>query len=135
VRYQAAAFMVPFLLVTSWFGVLSAFADSMLMGCGRPAPGARANSAKFLVLLVGLPIAISQGAMLQALVVLLVAEVARWIVLIPPSRREEFMRASDDIQLTALMLGTALAAKCTIGWFGIGPTLQEWWALRLLLTL
>lgn len=134
VRYQAAAFMVPFLLVTSWFGVLSAFADSMLMGCGRPAPGARANSAKFLVLLVGLPIAISQGAMLQALLVLLVAEVARWIVLIPPSRSEEFMRASDDFQLTALMLGTALAAKYTIGWFGIGPTLQEWWALRLLLT-
>jgi O-antigen/teichoic acid export membrane protein len=134
-RYQAAAFMVPVLLVTTWFGVLSAFADSMLMGCGRPAPGARANLAKFLLLLIGLPIAVSSGSMLQALAVLLLAEMARWLALIPSSQREGFMKASDDLQLTALMLATALSVKFVVGFTGLVPTLQEWWSLHRLLSL
>jgi O-antigen/teichoic acid export membrane protein len=134
-RYQSAAFMVPVLLVTTWFSVLSAFADSMLMGCGRPAPGARANMAKFLVLLVGLPIAVSQGSMLEGLIVLLLAEMARWLALIPPSRKEQFMKASDDLQLTAFMLVTAVVVKFTVGLTGLVPTLDEWWALHRLLSL
>ena len=58
-RYHAAAFMIPILMVGVWFGILSTFADSMLMGAGRPAPGAGANLAKFAVMLVGLPVALA----------------------------------------------------------------------------
>jgi O-antigen/teichoic acid export membrane protein len=134
-RYHAAAFMVPFLLVTTWFGVLSTFADSMLMGCGRPAPGARANIAKFLLLLVGLPIAVSYGSMMQALLVLLFAEMARWMMLILPSKREGFMGVSDDLQLTLFMLVTALIVKWAVSWTGLIPSFEEWWALHILLKL
>jgi O-antigen/teichoic acid export membrane protein len=134
-RYHAAAFMVPFLLVTTWFGVLSAFADSMLMGSGRPAPGALANNAKFLVMLAGLPIAVSHGSMLGALAVLLLAEITRWAALLPPSTKEQFMRAIDDVQLTGLMLLTALVAKFALGSVGIVPTPAQWWAMHSLLHL
>ena len=132
-RYHAAAFMVPLLIVGVWFGILSTFADSMLMGAGRPAPGAWANLAKFAVMLVGLPIALANGSLLEALVVLVLAEVARWLALLPPSRRERFAGLSDDLALTLLMAATALAAKWLLGAMGLVPTMSEWWALRGLL--
>lgn len=132
-RYQAAAFMIPILVVSVWFSIMSAFADSMLMGVGRPAPGARANAAKFLTMLVGLPLALAQGSLLAALGVLALAEVARWIALLPPSRREGFGGLKDDIALTLLMAATALSIKWLLGSMGLAPTLGEWWAMRGLL--
>ena len=132
-RYHAAAFMIPLLLVSMWFGILSTFADSMLMGCGRPAPGAWANGFKFAVMLVGLPHAIARGDMIEALAVLIAAEVVRWLYLVPASRAERFASARDDIFLTALMLFVAVGAKVLLGLAGIVPSPAEWWAMRGLL--
>ena len=132
-RYHVAAFMVPILLFSVWFGILSAFADAMLMGCGRPAPGALANGAKFLVLLIGLPLAITRGDFLIALLTLIVAELARWAALAPPSRKEGFSRIRDDVQLTALMIVTAVGSKALLGWIGVVPTIGQWWAMHTLL--
>jgi O-antigen/teichoic acid export membrane protein len=132
-RYHAAAFMIPVLIVGVWFGILSTFADAMLMGAGRPAPGAWANGAKFAVMLVGLPVALAHGSLLEALLVLVLAEVARWLALLPPSRRERFGGLTDDLALTALMAVVALTLKWLLGAMGLVPTLGEWWALRGLL--
>lgn len=132
-RYHAAAFMIPVLLVSMWFGILSTFADSMLMGCGRPAPGAWANGAKFAVMLVGLPHAIARGDLIEALAVLIAAEVARWLCLVPASRAERFASARDDVFLTALMLAVAVGAKVLLGFAGLVPSPAEWWAMRGLL--
>src|SRR5690606_1713348 len=129
-RYHAAAFMIPILLVSVWFGVLSSFADSLLMGCGRPAPGAFANGVKFLVLLIGLPLAIALGSMLAALAVLVLGETGRWLALLPASRHERFARPLDDIQLTLLMGATAVVAKTVAGTLGLAPSIGEWWSLR-----
>lgn len=132
-RYHAAAFMIPILLISVWFGMLSSFGESMLMGRGRPAPGALANGAKFLALLIGLPLAIAQGSLLGALMVLVLAEMARWLALAVPSHRAGFARGSDDILLTLLMAGTALGAKLSAGALGLVPTIEAWWAMRGLL--
>lgn len=132
-RYHAAAFMIPILLITSWFSVLSAFGDSMLMGCGRPAPGAYANVLKFLTMLVGLWLAVQHASMLEALLVLMLAEIVRWIVLLPASVGEKFMKPTDDLQLTVLMLAIALATKLALGSLGLVPTLAQWWAMHGLL--
>lgn len=133
-RYHAAAFMVPLLMAGVWFGVLSTFADSMLMGAGRPAPGAWANLAKFAVMLVGLPLALAHGSLLEALAVLVLAEAARWLALLQPSRRERFAGFGDDCLLTLLMVTTALLLKGALGAIGLVPTIGEWWAMRALLT-
>ena len=132
-RYHAAAFMIPVLIVGVWFNILSTFADSMLMGAGRPAFGAWANLAKFAVMLLGLPVALARGSLLDALVVLVLAEAARWLALLFPSRREGFAKATDDCLLTVLMAVSALAAKYVLGMLGLAPTLAEWWAMRGLL--
>ncbi len=132
-RYHAAAFMIPILLVSVWFGMLSTFADSMLMGRGRPAPGAFANGVKFLTLLIGLPLAIADGSLLEALVVLVASELTRWLALALPSHRAGFARATDDLALTVLMAATALAGKLIAGSLGLVPTIGEWWALHGLL--
>lgn len=132
-RYHAAAFMIPILIVSVWFGILSSFADSMLMGCGRPAPGAMANGAKFLTLLIGLPLAIAKGSVLGALMVLILGELARWLALVPASLRERFARPLDDVQLTLLMALSAIVAKVALGALGLVPTPGEWWAMHGLL--
>lgn len=132
-RYHAAAFMIPLLMISVWFGILSAFADSMLMGDGRPAPGAWANAAKFLVMLVGLPLAVAQGSILGGLFVLVAAEIARWLALLPASMNAKFLRLRDEAMLTTLMLVTALGSKALLGAAGLVPTVSEWWAMRGLL--
>lgn len=129
-RYHAAAFMIPILMVSVWFGILSSFADAMLMGRGRPGPGAFANGAKFFTLVVGLPVAVAQGSVLAALGVLVAAEAMRWISLSPAAHRERVAKLRDDLFLTAIMSGTALAAKASAGAVGLVPTLAEWWAMR-----
>ncbi|MGX7953610.1 oligosaccharide flippase family protein [Tsuneonella sp. HG249] len=132
-RYHAAAFMIPVLLFGAWFGILSSFAEAMLMGAGRPAPGAWANGCKFLVLAMGLPLAMAQAGLLEALLVLVVAEWARWLVLARPSQTEGFATVSDDILLTGLLVGVALAAKALLASAGLVPGPGEWWSMRGLL--
>ena len=132
-RYHAAAFMLPILLAGVWFGVLSAFGDAMLMGCGRPAPGAFANTAKFLVLLAGLPLAVAQGSLVGALIVLVAAEAVRWASLAPMVQREGFATIGDDLCLTGLVALVALSAKFMLGWFAIVPSPAQWWAMNGLL--
>ncbi|QYU70292.1 oligosaccharide flippase family protein [Leptolyngbya sp. 15MV] len=128
-RYRLAAFMLPILFVAVWFRVLGSFADAMLMGCSRPAPGAFANSAKFIALVVGLPLAIAQANLFVALLVLVLAEVARWAVLAPVLQRERLATILDDVLLTLLAAGGAVLAKLALGWTGLVPTVGEWWEM------
>lgn len=129
-RYHGAAFMIPVLFVGVWFATLSAFADSMLMGAGRPGAGAWANAAKFATMLAGLPLALARGDFLAALLVLVAAEIARWLALLPASRREKLAHPLDDALLTLAMAVSALAFKAALGALGLVPTIAQWWALR-----
>jgi O-antigen/teichoic acid export membrane protein len=128
-RYLLAAFMLPVLFAGVWFRVLGAFADAMLMGCGRPAPGAAANTVKFAVLLIGLPLALTGAGVFAALLVLIVAEAARWLVLAPILQGERLASVIDDVVLTLIAAGSAVAFKLGLGSTGLVPTLAEWWAL------
>ena len=128
-RYRLAAFMLPVLLIGVWFKVLSSFADAMLMGCGRPGPGAFANSAKFVVLLVGLPLAIGHASLFVALFVLILAEAMRWAVLAPILQGERLATVADDLALTALLGVAAVTLKLAVGALGLALTFSEWWAL------
>lgn len=128
-RYHLAAFMLPLLLAGVWFRVLGSFADAMLMGCGRPGPGAFANSAKFAVLLVGLPLAVGHASLFAALLVLILAEAARWAVLTPVLQGERLVTVADDLALTVLLVVMAVVFKLAVGALGLAPTITEWWAL------
>lgn len=128
-RYHEAAFMLPLLLVGSWFSVLAIFAEALLLGCDRPAPAAFANAAKFAALAIGLPLALSFTGIFGALLVLAVAELVRWLVLGRALLREKMAFFGDDLALTVLVIATAVLAKLAIGAIGVVPTLAEWWAM------
>jgi O-antigen/teichoic acid export membrane protein len=128
-RYHGAAFMLPLLIFGVWFGVLGTFAEAILLGCDRPAPGALANLAKFAVLLVALPLALAWVGIPGALLALALAECARWVILGQALARDKLAFFGDDVALTALLIGTAIVTKFVLGFLGVVPTLAEWWSM------
>lgn len=128
-RYHSAAFMLPILLLGAWFGILAVFAEAVLLGCDHPAPGAFANAGKFAVLVVGLPLALAAGSLFGGLLVLGLAEIARWLILSRALSREQLMFLADDLMLTAIMIASAVLAKLALGAVGLIPDLVTWWAL------
>lgn len=128
-RYQTAAFMLPLLLIAVWFRLLGSFADSMLMGCSRPAPGAIANGVKFAALLIGLPAAMVRGNLQAALMVMIGAEALRWLILTPILERERLASVASDLALTVLLAISIALGKGVLGMAGLVPTIAQWWAL------
>jgi hypothetical protein len=112
-----------------WFGVLAVFGECVLLGCDRPAPGAFANGVKFGILAIGLPLSFTHGGLFYSLLVLALAECGRWLTLSRALVREKLYFLGDDIGLTALLAGTAIATKLVIGTTGFMPGFEEWWAL------
>jgi O-antigen/teichoic acid export membrane protein len=130
-RYHAAAFMLPVLLFGAWFGILAVFAEALLLGCDRPAPGAFANAGKFVVLAIGLPLALASYGVFGGLLVLALAELARWLILGRALLREKMAFFGDDLALTAIMITTAFLTKVALSAIGVVPGLAEWWAMGL----
>lgn len=128
-RYHLGGFMLPVMLFGVWFRVLGSFGDAMLMGSGRPAPGAFANCAKFATLIIGLPLAFGYGSLFTALLVIIGAEAVRWIFVVPIVQKEKLATIGDDLLLTVLLLVAAVVSKLALGWVGLVPTITEWWAL------
>ncbi|MBS0477845.1 MAG: oligosaccharide flippase family protein [Proteobacteria bacterium] len=128
-RYQAAAFILPVLFAGAWFAVLAAFGEATLFGLDRPRASAAGNLAKFLVLIVGLPLAVAQYGVFAGLIVLLLGEGARWAALSVALRAERLTSVRDDVLLTLGVFALAVALKTGLGATGLVPTFQQWWAL------
>ena len=128
-RYHAAAFMLPLLLVGTWFAVLANFSESMLLGCDRPAPGAFANATKFAILASGLPLSLAWFGLAGSLLVLALAECCRWLVLSRALVRERLAFFFSDLTLTVLFLGGGVILKLALSAAGLVPDFDQWWAL------
>ena len=57
-RYHAAAWMLPVLIVGSWFSRLTNINEFTLLGLEKPSYGAVSNGLKFCFLLIGLPVGV-----------------------------------------------------------------------------
>jgi O-antigen/teichoic acid export membrane protein len=128
-RYHAAAFMVPVLLAGVWFSILAIFAESSLLGLGRSAAGALGNGLKLAVMAVGLPIALIEGNLFAALLVLVAAEIGRWIALTIALAKEDMAEWADDLVFTAAVFGLAFLLKWGLSSMGLVPDFAQWWAL------
>lgn len=128
-RYNDAAFMLPILLVGVWFGVLATFAESVLLGCDRPAPAAFGNAVKFGILAAGLPLAFSYSGLFSGLLILALAECGRWLTLVHALVREKLAFFVDDLVLSALLIATAVLTKLGLSSAGLVLSYSEWWAL------
>lgn len=128
-RYHAAAFMLPVLLAGAWFGVLAAFAEATLFGLDRPQTSAVGNLVKFAIMIIGLPIAVPAYGVFAGLLVLLAAEVGRWLALSVAMQRVGFASVLDDLRFTVATGVGAVAGKLLLGAIGLVPTLGAWWAM------
>jgi O-antigen/teichoic acid export membrane protein len=125
-RYTAAGLFLPLMLVGTWFALLAAFADAIMMGIGRPSDVAFANGVKFGFVAVIVPVVIGPFGMLGAVCVFAVAEAIRYIVLVSRKRSQGLSFIWQDIFGTMLFLGLAVAIREVTFALGITGGIASW---------
>ncbi len=99
-RYQAANWMLPLLIIGSWFSLLAYLNESTLLGLGKPSYIAISNIAKFVFLLVALPLGVTYFALPGGIVVVVLSDLFRYFPILLGLRRERFSFAAQDLFLT-----------------------------------
>jgi O-antigen/teichoic acid export membrane protein len=103
-RYHAASWMLPLLIVGSWFSVLAYVNESLLLGLGKPSYSAVSNGAKLAFLVIGLPVMVKISGVLGGVMVVAVADLCRYIPILIGQRRERFSFGLQDLLLTAAVI-------------------------------
>lgn len=101
-RYHAAGLFLSILLVGTWFGILAAMADALMLGVGQPSGVAFSNGAKLAVVAAALPIVLPRYGLSAALVMFVVAEAVRYGVLAWRKRHAGLSFLRQDAALTLL---------------------------------
>lgn len=102
-RYRAAAWMLPVLLVGSWFSILATVNESTLLGLGKPSYSAISNGTKFGSLLVGLPLIVTRGGILGCVALVAVSDLFRYFPMLIGQKREKFSFGGQDFLITVAM--------------------------------
>jgi O-antigen/teichoic acid export membrane protein len=96
-RYQAAAWMLPVLIIGSWFSIVANINESTLLGLGRPIYGAVSNGAKFAFLLIGLPLGVHLYGPFGGVMAVALADLCRYLPILVGQKRERFSFARQDL--------------------------------------
>ena len=124
-RYHAASWMVPVLLIGSWFAMLANLNEATLLGLGKPLYGAIGNGTKFTFLLIGLPLGVKSYGVLGGIVIVVLAELCRYLPLFIGQRREQFSFGRQDLLLT-LAAFAMLALLEWLRWIsGLGTSFES----------
>ena len=108
-RYQAATWILPLLIVGSWFSTLASLSESALLGLGKPNYSAFSNGSKLVFLAIGLPLGVKFAGLVGGVFVIALSDLARYIPVFIGQRREHFSFARQDFLVTiALFAMTAL---------------------------
>ena len=99
-RYHAAAWMLPVLMIGTWFSILANTNEATLLGLGKASYTATSNTLKFLVLLVGLPLGIKAFGLMGGVFVVVVSELFRYLPMVYGLKRERFSFVRQDLLLT-----------------------------------
>jgi O-antigen/teichoic acid export membrane protein len=101
-RYQAAGWMLPLLIIGSWFSVLAYVNESTLLGLGKPLYGAVANGIKFAFLVIALPLSVMSFGLAGGIIVMVLADLFRYLPILVGLRREHFTFAKQDVIVTVI---------------------------------
>ncbi|WP_426609736.1 oligosaccharide flippase family protein [Bradyrhizobium sp. McL0616] len=99
-RYHAATWMLPVLVIGSWFSILASVNESTLLGLGKPSYGAVANTSKFIFLLIGLALGVKFYGLLGGVAVFALADLMRYFPILAGQMRERFSFGVQDMLLT-----------------------------------
>ena len=125
-RYRAAGIYLTILLCGTWFAVLGAMADAMVMGVGKPASVATSNVAKLAILATCLPLLLPRFGIIAALFAFAAAEAVRYVVLVARKRQMGIGFTRQDIKATLLFFVLALAFREISGLMGLTSGFQGW---------
>jgi O-antigen/teichoic acid export membrane protein len=124
-RYQTAGWMLPVLVIGSWFCIVASLNESTLLGVGAPSYMAASNGLKFLLLLVGLPLSFKLGGFAAAVMVVSLIEACRYFPIWIGQKRQRFSYARQDLSITIAMF-TMIAAWEWLRWvFGFGTSFDS----------
>jgi O-antigen/teichoic acid export membrane protein len=129
-RYQAAGWMLPILIIGSWFTILAVINESTLLGLGKPFYSASSNGLKFAFLLIGLPLFTKVYGVLGGVMVVAFADLCRYAPILVGQRRERFSFGMQDLLLTSaafLMIGLFEWLRWTAGYGTSFDTLPMDW--------
>jgi len=99
-RYRAATWMLPVLVIGSWFTILANINESTLLGLGRPSYTALSNGAKFALMLIALPFSLRSSGLLGCVTVIALIDIARYVPILLGQRREGFSFGGQDALMT-----------------------------------
>jgi O-antigen/teichoic acid export membrane protein len=125
-RYHAAGFFLTVLLFGTWFSILAAMADAMMMGIGKPSGVAFSNGFKLIVLVVTLPLVLAQFGINAALAVFVVAEAVRYAVLMWQKRRAGIGFTRQDIAATFLFIVMIFVFRELTMLVGLTGGINDW---------
>jgi O-antigen/teichoic acid export membrane protein len=103
-RYQAAGWMLPVLIIGSWFSILASSNEYALLGLGKPSYGAISNSVKLLFLLIGLPLSVKFNGLFGGVSAVALGNLVRYIPIFVGQRREHFSFGMQDFLITCVMV-------------------------------
>ncbi len=92
--------MLPLLIIGSWFSLLANVNESTLLGLGKPSYTAIGNGSKFLFLLIGLPLSVTDFGLLGGIVVVLLSDLFRYFPILLGQMRERFSFGIQDLSVT-----------------------------------
>lgn len=128
-RYQAAAFMLPILMVGVWFSILASMGEAIMMGVALPGHAARANLVKLVWTCAGLPLALTYAGMTGALLVIASSDMVRYASLTLSQRSQGVSFGRHDLALTTCLLFMVIAWRTLFTGVGLTPHLADWWNL------
>jgi O-antigen/teichoic acid export membrane protein len=124
-RYSAAAWMLPVLIIGSWFSVLANLNEATLLGLGRPSYTAISNGSKLMMLILCLPLSLKFGGLTGAVVIVAAVDLGRYFPILAGQRREHFSFGAQDILITIVMFAL-LGAWQWIRWsMGLGTSFDS----------
>jgi O-antigen/teichoic acid export membrane protein len=105
-RYQSASWILPLLVVGSWFSVLAYVNESIVLGLGKPSYGAISNGTKLAVLAIALPLMVGFFGLLGGVMVVALSDLVRYFPILIGQRRENFSFGKQDLLLTVAVFLT-----------------------------
>jgi O-antigen/teichoic acid export membrane protein len=121
-RYQAMTWILPVLILGSWFTVLATLNESALLGIGKPSYAAAANSLKLIFLIVGLALGTNTYGLLGGVVVVAMADLCRYVPTLVGQVRERFSFGRQDLLITLTVLLMIGVFECARYAFGFGTS-------------
>lgn len=125
-RYHDAGILVTVLLAGSWFAILAAMSDAIMMGLGKPSGVAFGNGAKLAVVAMTLPLLLTRYGLQIAMFSFVAAEAIRYGALVWRKRAAGINFLRQDIGLTLLFFALIFLFREATYLIGLTGSIADW---------